>query len=37
MMMIIIIIIPLRLGVRMNFLHLTETSPTKKMGEAKVS
>ena len=41
MMMIIItitiIIIPLRLGNRRNFLRLTESSPTKKLGAAKVS
>ena len=40
MMMIIIIIIitiPLRLGDRMNFLHLTASNPTEKLGEAKVS
>jgi hypothetical protein len=37
MMMIMMIIVPLRLGDRMNFPHLTESNPTEKLEEAKIS
>jgi len=37
MLMMMMIIVPLRLGDRINYPHLTESNPTEKLGEAKIS